>query len=137
MSICKLLPYHRKGVMQDLKPVPIKIKVHKLERNLSIDWNDGHKSNIEFGLLRAACPCATCRGGHENMKPEPDSSMFEILLPESTLTRLEKINMVGSYGLTMHWEDGHNYGIYTWLYLRALCSCEECIKNRDSNKKIF
>jgi DUF971 family protein len=123
--------------MQDLKQVPIKIKVHKLERNLSIDWNDGHKSNIEFGLLRAACPCATCRGGHENMKPEPDSSMFEILLPESTLTRLEKINMVGSYGLTMHWEDGHNYGIYTWLYLRALCSCEECIKNRDSNKKIF
>jgi DUF971 family protein len=31
----------------------------------------------------------------------------------------------------VHWEDGHNYGIYTWLYLRALCSCEECIKNRE------
>jgi DUF971 family protein len=27
--------------------------------------------------------------------------------------------------LTIVWEDGHDYGIYNWHYLRALCPCEE------------
>ena len=124
MSIYKLLLFHRKVEMKDQKISPIKIRVDKKVRILFVDWNDGHSSNIDFGLLRAACPCATCRGGHENMKQEPDNGMFEMNLPESSMTRLGKVDMVGSYGLTIHWEDGHSYGIYTWLYLRALCGCE-------------
>ena len=32
---------------------------------------------------------------------------------------------VGSYALTIVWEDGHDYGIFNWHYLRALCPCEE------------
>jgi DUF971 family protein len=31
----------------------------------------------------------------------------------------------GSYALTIVWEDGHDYGIFNWHYLRALCPCEE------------
>jgi DUF971 family protein len=27
---------------------------------------------------------------------------------------------VGSYGLRLDWDDGHNDGIYTWKRLRAL-----------------
>jgi len=30
--------------------------------------------------------------------------------------------------LTIVWEDGHDYGIYNWHYLRALCPCNECRK---------
>ena len=26
------------------------------------------------------------------------------------------------------WEDGHDYGIYNWYYLRKLCPCAECRK---------
>jgi len=116
--------------MQDYKLSPIKIKADKKERFLYIDWNDDHKTPISFGLLRAACPCATCRGGHENMKPEPDSSVFERELPNSTMTDIDKVEMVGSYGLSIMWADGHHYGIYTWQYLRALCNCDDCRAKR-------
>ena len=32
---------------------------------------------------------------------------------------------VQPYALTIVWEDGHDYGIYNWHYLRALCPCPE------------
>jgi DUF971 family protein len=117
--------------MQDNKLSPLKIKLDKKVRFLYIDWNDYHKTCIGFGLLRAACPCATCRGGHENMSPEPDSNVFELALPISKMTEIEKLDLVGSYGVSIMWSDGHHYGIYTWQYLRALCDCEDCRINRS------
>jgi len=122
--------------MQDNKLSPVKIKVDKKERFLFIDWNDNHKTFIGLGLLRAACPCATCRGGHENMKPEPDSGVFELVLPISKMTEIDKVEMVGSYGLSIMWADGHHYGIYTWQYLRALCDCDDCKSKRLKIQKI-
>ena len=103
---------------------PIGVTASKSKREVTIEWNDGHVSVYPFGLLRAACPCASCRGGHENMKPEPDASVFESGLPDSPGTRLVNIRAVGSYAVSIVWEDGHDYGIYNWHYLRALCPCE-------------
>lgn len=105
---------------------PTNINVHKGNRQMTITWNDGHVSNYSFNLLRAACPCASCRGGHENMSAEPDPSVFEIQLEDSPSTRISNVVAVGSYALTIVWEDGHDYGIYNWHYLRALCPCAEC-----------
>ncbi len=105
---------------------PAAIKANRTTRILTITWNDGHVSGYPFGLLRAACPCASCRGGHENMRAEPDPEVFTVNLPESAATRMKKIEGVGSYALTIEWEDGHHYGIFNWYYLRRLCPCEVC-----------
>ncbi len=105
---------------------PTGIKADKTARIFTVTWNDDHLSNYPFGLLRAACPCASCRGGHENMKPEPDSMVFLKMLDESGSTRISNVVAVGSYAVTIVWEDGHDYGIFNWHYLRALCPCEEC-----------
>jgi DUF971 family protein len=105
---------------------PKSIKADKSSHQLIIDWSDGHKSEYAFNLLRAGCPCATCRGGHENMKPEPDEIIFNINLPESPATVLENVELVGSYAISILWQDGHHYGIYNWHYLRALCPCIVC-----------
>ncbi len=48
-----------------------------------------------FSLLRAACPCAQCRGGHENMKSEPDAEVFTRLMEDSLSTRIS--NIVGCW----------------------------------------
>ena len=48
------------------------------------------------GLLRAACPCASCRGGHENMKSEPDADVFDQKLGDSPATRIDNVVAVGS-----------------------------------------
>ncbi len=102
------------------------VTASKSKRELVITWEDQHVSNYPVGLLRAACPCASCRGGHQNMKSEPDQDVFTRQMEDSLSTRLTNVVAVGSYALTMVWEDGHDYGIYNWHYLRALCPCDEC-----------
>jgi DUF971 family protein len=49
-------------------------------------------------------------------------------------TTLVNIEMVGRYGLTPVWEDGHKTGIYTYEKLRALCECEECTRKRTQSQ---
>ena len=108
------------------REIPAGLTANKTKRELTIQWKDGHTSVYPFGLLRAACPCASCRGGHENMRPEPDPEVFQRQLEDSSSTRLARIEAVGQYAITIEWEDGHHYGIYNWHFLRALCPCAEC-----------
>jgi DUF971 family protein len=106
--------------------IPSSLTANKTNRELTIQWKDGHTSVYPFGLLRAACPCASCRGGHENMRSEPDPTVFAIQLEDTSATRLERIEAVGQYAITIEWEDGHHFGIYNWHYLRSLCPCPIC-----------
>lgn len=99
---------------------PTGITADKQKSELTITWSDGVTSVYSFALIRNACPCAECRGGHENMKPEPDPEVFEIPLMDATATRIRSIEPVGNYAIVIEWEDGHRYGIYNWRYLRSL-----------------
>ncbi|HEX2978640.1 MAG TPA: DUF971 domain-containing protein [Anaerolineaceae bacterium] len=122
---CRLQDHYRAMNLSDsLKPTSI--TADRNTRQIHVTWIDGHESDYPFSLVRAACPCATCRGGHEYMSAEPDPEVFRIELPESPATRMVKIEPVGSYAMTIEWEDGHHYGIYHWHYLRALCPCQTC-----------
>ena len=93
---------------------------------LTIEWSDAHTSIYPFALVRRACPCAECRGGHANMGGTPDPDWFAIEIEDTPQTRLHNIEPVGAYALTIEWEDGHHFGIYNWNYLRALCPCPVC-----------
>jgi len=106
------------------------IKADRPAKEMTITWGDGHVSVYPFPLLRAACPCAQCRGGHENMHAEPDAEVFQARLADSPATHLVNVVPVGSYAITLVWEDGHDYGIYNWHYLRTLCPCPECRNGR-------
>jgi DUF971 family protein len=106
--------------------IPISIKANRQRNELSIDWSDGHQSIYPFWLLRAGCPCVTCRGGHANMTSEPPTEVFTANLPDSPAIHMVKIEAVGSYAITIEWEDGHRTGIYNWHYLRKLCPCCVC-----------
>jgi DUF971 family protein len=110
--------------MEQLKPTGI--TANRGTRSLTINWNDGHTSVYPFALFRHACPCASCRGGHEKMSSDPDPQVFSLPDEDTPATRLQNLEAVGAYALTPHWEDGHHYGIYTWRFLRALCPCSEC-----------
>lgn len=105
---------------------PVAINADRTHSEMTISWKDGHTSVYPFELLRVACPCASCRGGHENMRSEPDVSFFDMHIGDSPKTHIGKIEPVGSYAITIGWEDGHSYGIYSWHYLRRLCPCPQC-----------
>lgn len=110
---------------------PASITANRETSQMTIIWNDGHESTYPFSLLRHACPCAECRGGHDNMSAEPDPNVFLLPLEDSNATRLRNVEAVGAYALTIEWEDGHHYGIYNWNYLRKLCPCSECQGQND------
>lgn len=105
---------------------PNAIRLDKKRRVLEIPWDDGHISEYAWDSLRAACPCAGCRGGHANMGATPDanvgatsdSNVFS-LTPVPSF-KLDRVEMSGNYALKLYWSDGHSTGIYSWEYLRAL-----------------
>ena len=65
------------------------------------------------------------------MHADPDPAVFDLPDEETPATMIRNLELVGSYALTVEWEDGHHYGIYNWHYLRALCPCPDCRKDAD------
>jgi DUF971 family protein len=105
---------------------PSEVTANRIVRIMTIIWSDAHRSDYPFSLLRHACPCAECQGGHDQMQSEPDPSVFSLPDEETRATNLQNVESVGSYALTITWEDGHQFGIFSWNYLRKLCPCKIC-----------
>ena len=99
---------------------PKKIQASKSNASLHIEWEDGFESIYPLAGLRAACPCAECRGGHENMGTRGSPEMLEIPLEAGLSDELERIDLVGNYAVQIVWNDGHSYGIYSWEFLKDL-----------------
>jgi DUF971 family protein len=108
-----------------MKPKQIKIENKKF---LLLTWNDDSTSKIELKYLRDECPCAGCKGEtillHTYRPPKPT-----MLSPE--MYKIKDISVVGDYAIQITWKDGHNTGIYTWIYLKQLE--EDQSKNRNQN----
>lgn len=111
---------------------PTNITVSRSRGLLQIDWEDGHYSEYPLAGLRSACPCAECRGGHENMGGPGSPEMLEIPLMDSQATSLADLQAVGNYAIQLFWRDGHSFGIYTWGYLRELCPCDDHASRSES-----
>ncbi len=60
------------------------------------------------------------------MGTDPDPEVFDLPEVDIPATRMRNLEAVGTYGLTIEWEDSHHYGIYTWEFLRKLCPCPVC-----------
>lgn len=103
---------------------PQNLTVNRQEETLEIVWADGHRSVYPLAGLRAVCPCAECRGGHEAMsQPIPRAALHA--RPDKTW-QVSNAFLVGHYALGIAWADGHDSGIYAWAFLRSLCPCAEC-----------
>jgi DUF971 family protein len=96
---------------------------------LQIDWGDGHHSALPLALLRAKCPCATCREVRDR-PPDP----FRVLSASeaAAVPDLQDLEPVGRYAVRPVWRDGHDTGLFTYEYLRELCPCPECVADRTA-----
>jgi len=82
------------------------------DAHVAITFEDGAVCTFPVDVLRAACPCATCRGRRERGEvawPRPGS-------PATISIRDASLN--GAWGLSIDWSDGHSTGIYAWATLR-------------------
>lgn len=94
---------------------------------LQIIWDDGHVSIYPYEDLRQECPCATCRQLRKTSKNGrlPFKKTIPLRANSSSIKPLG-IDPVGQYAFRFSWNDKHDTGIYTYEFLRELCSCEEC-----------
>ncbi|HZU06595.1 MAG TPA: DUF971 domain-containing protein [Chloroflexota bacterium] len=107
---------------------PEDIAVDVDQRLMRIQWSDGHEGVYDFETLRWQCPCAECRG--EGGLPGR-LAQLDRLTPQQT--ELVDLRLVGRYGLTPVWADGHQTGIYTFRALRAMCQCAACAAARTGH----
>jgi ATP-binding protein involved in chromosome partitioning len=101
-------------------PMPEEI-VGLLRSKITFKWPDGHESVYGARALRLACRCALCVE-ETSGKPILDPAT----VPETV--RAKNIGLVGQYGISIHWTDGHDTGIYNFRDLRARCPCAECAR---------
>lgn len=88
-------------------------------QKIRIEWEDGHKTELEFSALRRQCPCAMCK----------DEWTGEVLVDPGAIPdtiAASKADVVGNYALSFRFSDGHTAGIYSFEFLRRLCKCGEC-----------
>ena len=92
---------------------PTKIKVRDKEF-LDVTWNNGKDLSIKLSNLRNGCPCAICHAEKDEW-----SSTYIPLYTKEQLT-ITKISTVGTYAISIEWQDGHNTGLYDYEYLYQL-----------------
>jgi DUF971 family protein len=97
---------------------PTQIELKRPERQLHIDWEDGHHSTYALRYLRGFCPCAHCQGHGQG-------TWTFVPIEDPTVTKIEE---VGAYAVTIAFSDGHSTGIYSWEILRELCPCDACVE---------
>jgi DUF971 family protein len=85
---------------------------------IEVHWRDGHVSQFPFRYLRGYCPCAMCQGHAAGPAKWQD--------PSADLG-LTGVRLVGNYGISPVWTDGHETGIFADRNLRLMCPCPTCI----------
>lgn len=107
--------------MSDLRPTSITLnRQDKTRMFLEITWSDETTCQYPLSHLREACPCAECRGGHQNMGLQNAPRDLLALTPARSYD-VTSIQPVGNYAIMPIWDDGHAAGIYTWEYLHYIC----------------
>jgi len=99
-----------------MKIKPEKIVV--LDNVVAIKWLDGSESFLNNQTLRDQCPCANCSG-----ETDVFGNIYKSNSPKTNDPNKYKINRyinVGHYAIRIVWEDGHNAGIFSFVFLKSL-----------------
>jgi DUF971 family protein len=103
-------------------PTPTDIKLRTASRLLVVRFDDGSHYELPFEYLRVFSPSAEVKGhgGGEG-----------VLQLGKQNVGIGRIEPVGNYALRLHFDDGHNTGLYSWVLLHELG------RDRDANWKRY
>ncbi|AKS42713.1 gamma-butyrobetaine hydroxylase-like domain-containing protein [Wenzhouxiangella marina] len=90
---------------------PTEIRLERSRRVLVVEYDDGQCFELPCEYLRTHSPSAEVRG-HGLSEP-----MLMTGKEDVNITRIEPI---GSYAVALHFDDGHNSGLYSWSFLYDL-----------------
>ena len=104
--------------MRTNKVRPTDIKLHQKSRVLEIEFDDGSHFNLPCEYLRVYSPSAEVRGHG------PGQQVLQLGKENVNITQVEP---VGTYAVSLHFDDGHNTGIYSWDWLHHLGTNQESL----------
>ncbi len=93
--------------------VPVELNLHRFSRILEIVYEDGQRYRLPCEYLRVYSPSAEVQGH------SPEERVLQVGKEEVGIDHIEP---VGHYAICIHFDDGHNTGIYSWEYLYRLAS---------------
>ncbi len=92
-------------------PIPTEIKFHQKSRLLGLTFDNGEHFELTCEYLRVYSPSAEVRGHSEEEA---------VLQVGKAQVNIEQIEPAGNYAIVLHFDDGHNTGIYSWEWLYYL-----------------
>lgn len=92
-------------------PWPVEIRLVRDERRLEVDFDDGCKFALPAELLRVESPSAEVQGHGTGRKA---------VVARRRHVGVSRIEPVGRYAVRLHFDDGHDTGLFSWPYLYRL-----------------
>lgn len=97
-------------------PIPTRVHYHKQARELELGYANGESYRLSAEYLRVFSPSAEVRGHG------PDTAVLQTGMKH---VGLKNITQTGRYALKLHFDDGHDTGLYSWDYLYELATHQE------------
>lgn len=92
-------------------PRPTDIRLKQTSRVLELSFEDGSHYQLPCEYLRVHSPSAEVKGHG------PGQEVLQVGKERVNITAIEP---VGTYAVTLKFDDGHDTGIYSWKYLYDL-----------------
>ncbi|MEW8014791.1 MAG: DUF971 domain-containing protein [Candidatus Sedimenticola endophacoides] len=96
--------------------VPTELNLHRHSKVLEVSFDDGASFNLSCEYLRVFSPSAEVQGHGPGQ---------EVLQIGKEDVNIDQITTVGNYAVCLHFDDGHNTGIYSWDTLYDLGANQE------------
>ncbi len=97
--------------VENSKVRPTDIKLHQKSRVLEVAFNDDTSFKLSCEYLRVYSPSADVQGH------SPGQEVLQIGKEKVNIINIEP---VGTYAVCLHFDDGHNTGLYSWEWLHRL-----------------
>ncbi len=93
------------------KPHPTELRVSKDRRTLTVRFNDGQAFDLSAEALRVLSPSAEVQGHSPEQR---------VTVPGKRNVEIMTVEPVGNYAVKIGFDDMHDTGIYSWVYLHEL-----------------
>jgi DUF971 family protein len=90
---------------------PVEIRVRRASRRLEIDFEGGQAFTYPAEYLRVESPSAEVQG---------HTAKDKVLVFGKAEVGISTVDPIGHYAIRIHFDDGHDTGIFTWAYLLTL-----------------
>ncbi|MBQ4813396.1 hypothetical protein A7985_20195 [Pseudoalteromonas luteoviolacea] len=95
-----------------------KLHYHRASKQLDIYFDDDLTVTLSCEFLRTHSPSAEVQGH--------GPSQQQLVLNKQDV-QISQLEPVGHYAVRLCFDDGHNSGLFSWQYLRKLCTEHESL----------